>query len=121
MSKQYQLENFERAFSTNSGSCRRTCECGVIYYNPEPGAWTWEEGELEALETNPKAISVGYAIGGVIVDGTEYADACSCWHKKAERIIDWLDNYTPHLKKWYELERQRLQALIDQQPTIEDK
>jgi hypothetical protein len=112
------LDSFEQAFDPGWGGCRRTCACGKTYYNPT-GCWDWEEGELEALEKDPMTTGCDYAIGVVVIEGVEYANACNCWHPKATKIATWLDNHASFIAKYFAFEKQRLQQMADEIPTIQ--
>ena len=83
------LDRFGRAFSSGSGGCRRTCECGREFYNPS-GGWDWEPGELEKLDKGT-AQSLDWTVGTIILEGTEYVEDCDCWHPRAEKIMAFLD------------------------------
>lgn len=104
---QEQLTNFERAFTTNSGGCRRTCECGREFYNPDH-TWTWEPGELDALADDPNANAVDYTVGEVVFEGKEYANPCDCWHPRARKIIVWLYYHGEGIAQFLSLEKKRL-------------
>lgn len=83
---------FEQAFSGGVGHSVMECACGKTYYNP-CGGWDWSEGELEELDQSPSAISVPWTVGEVVFDGKTYAADCECWHKHADRCMNWMDNY----------------------------
>jgi len=102
-----QQENFERAFSTGGGGCRRECACGKEYFNPS-GDWSWEDGELEKLRDDPNATAVEYAIGGILFQGREYANACTCWEPLAEKFIGFIDDHGREVAKYVNLEKARL-------------
>lgn len=75
-------ELFIEAFSTHSAGCLRECACGVTYYDSsETSSWTWEEGELEAIEeaakTHPdKYIDRGEPIRTMSMGGEEFVIGC---------------------------------------------
>jgi len=75
-------EEFNRACEEymTSGGSRRTCECGMTFYNPD-GGWDWNEGELEELqakEERGEATSVGYTVTAMSIDGKEFVIGCPC-------------------------------------------
>lgn len=117
------LENFERAFSAGTGGCRRTCECGMIYFNAtERGCW--EPGELDDLhnlESKKKAISTDYTIGDIGFEGKEYANACDCWHKRALKVMAWLDGHAFEIAEYLSLEKERKQSIADHAPTVRER
>jgi hypothetical protein len=81
-------EDFERAFSSGCGGCRRTCHCGREYYDFENEGYGWEEGELEELnkradEEPGKVRGLPYSVGTMIVDGSEFVMGCD---ECAERL-----------------------------------
>ncbi len=59
------LENFERAFSSRTSGCRRTCRCGREFWDRGNSGYDWEVGETEALEKDPSATPLGYSVGSV--------------------------------------------------------
>lgn len=112
------LENFERAFSEHTGSCRVQCNCGRTFYNyTDRGCW--DVGELEALEKNPEATAVDYTIGHIGFEGRVYADGCTCWHQRAAVIIAFLDYHAASVAEWMKLEKKRKQAIADASPTVD--
>lgn len=58
---EFDRELFERAFSAHASSCRRTCKCGKEFYDAV-NSYSWEDGELERLEEDPKATALPYAV-----------------------------------------------------------
>jgi hypothetical protein len=118
--KKGQMENLERAFSSGCAGCRGQCACGKVFYNPG-GNWDWSEGELEALDQDPEATAVDYSVGGVVIDGVDYVNACMCWVPKAKKIIAWLDHHRHEIVEWYNLEKKRKLAEAKEAPVVEDE
>lgn len=110
------LENFERAFSTHSGGCRRTCNCGREFYNPN-GGWDWEEGEIEALDKSG-AISLDWSVSTLSCEGKEYVMDCDCWHKRAKQIMGFIDGHAQAIAEYLTLEKKRKQTLADESPVV---
>jgi hypothetical protein len=90
LDKEEVIKLFEEVFR-HSGGAVKTCECGKTYYNPD-GGWTWEDGEIEALEESG-ATAVDYSIGDIEFGYGSFADACDCWHEKAMRIYNGITSY----------------------------
>lgn len=112
-----QLENFSRAFSSGSGGCVRTCECGRVFYDTQPG-YTWEDGEFEALTANKNATALDYSVGTLCFEGKEYCMDCDCWHPRARRIIEWIESHGQSIAEFLTLEKKRKQADADQSPVV---
>jgi hypothetical protein len=111
------LLNFERAFSTRTAGCRRRCECGKEYYDAQQ-SYDWEEGELEKLEADPKAIPLEYSSGDLIFEGYHYVNACECWHERAQMIMRFLDGHAAQIAEYLTLEKKRKQAIADASPIV---
>ena len=112
-------EEFARAFDGRSSGCRRQCECGVTYYdNSYQGGWTWEDGELEALEADPKAIAVGHSVGEVRFNEKCYVPECKCWHADADRVHKFLFSHRHSIAKLYELQKFKLEMLAKSMPDV---
>lgn len=112
------LENFERAFSTNSGGCRRTCNCGREFYNPD-NSWSWEEGEIEGLEKKG-ATPVEWTVGEIEIEGKQYVPDCNCWVKRAMKIIAWMDSHNQEIALYLTFEKERKQREADRSPVVEE-
>jgi len=113
------IENFETAFHDNSGHCSLMCACGKTYYN-EDGGWDWQEGELEKLHNDKNAINVDCSVGGVQFEGAEYANVCDCWHKRAEKIIKFIDAHAYSIAEYLTLEKKRKQLIADSSPIVKE-
>lgn len=105
MSDDELIEIFEETFSSRIAGCRRTCQCGRTFYNGS-GDWDWNEGEIAALEKSD-ATAVDYAIGGVILQGVEYANACTCWHPIAKRAIGFIVGHDRQIADFLNKRRER--------------
>lgn len=110
------LQNFEQAFSSHGGGCRRACECGKEFYNPDNG-YTWEDGEIEGLE-KAGAIALPHTVTTIHCEGREYVTDCDCWHERAEKIMDWLDSHGRCISEWFALEKKRKQKEADASPVV---
>lgn len=78
---------FNEAFSSNCGSIRMTCECGKTYYDCTDKEG-WENGEYEALISNPNAIAHNGCVCSIEIDGNNYVMGCGChYQEETERFI----------------------------------
>lgn len=112
-------DNFERAFRTRVTGCRRTCNCGREFYDAANEGYSWEDGDLAPLEKDPQATPLNHAVGMVEFEGREYVSACTCWHKRAETIINFLLGHKDGIVRFLTLEKQRLRDLEDRSPAVE--
>lgn len=101
-----EFNSFERAFAGDTAGCRRTCHCGIEYYNPDE-CWTWEDGELEQLNASENSRSSEFSIGSIEFEGREYVDVCDCWHDLANQLIKFLSYNDREIAKFLNLERER--------------
>ncbi len=111
------IESFQEAFHTGTGSCRGECECKNIFYNSD-GGWDWEDGELEALEADPMATDIDCTVSFVEFQGIEYVYHCECWHRQAEKIMEFLDKHSHGIANYLTKEKQRVQAEADHMPEV---
>lgn len=111
-------ESFELAFATNRGGCRRVCDCGREFYNPN-GGWDWKEGELERLAKDENAQPLEWTVGTISFEGKEYVPDCDCWQKRAEIIIGFIDSHGRKIAEYLSLEKKRLQRIADAAPVVE--
>lgn len=111
------LAMFERAFRDGTAGCRRTCECGKEYYDGVQ-TYDWEEGELERLEADTQAVGLDYTPGDITIEGRTYVDACTCWHKRAERIMAFIDGHGHKIASYLTLEKRRKQDAANEAPTV---
>ena len=111
MSKQCS-EIFEEVFDSRVSGCVRTCVCGRIYYDIANDDWDWKPGELEALDKNPKATPVEYAVGTISINDEEIVMGCDCGRAKryeefilqhAEQLAEYLNRRSEALKEQAEL------------------
>jgi len=87
------FSSFELAFRGRVNGCRRDCECGIVFYDTYNHGYSWEEGEIDELEQlakEGKAKGVEHAVGVIEFEGRYYVDACTCWHDRAKKIINFL-------------------------------
>lgn len=103
------FDTFEESFSDGVASCRATCKCGREFYNPDEGAWSWNDGELEALEANENATGLDYAPGYLTIEGVTYVNACDCWHTRAITIGAWILANRSDVAKFLNAEKDRLE------------
>lgn len=114
------IENFERAFSGNSAGCRRTCDCGLVFFHNDETGYDWEPGEFEQLShLNSKAISLDYCPSEIRFEGKEYVNACECWLPRAEKIMVFIDGHARQIAEYLTLEKKRKQAIANASPTVE--
>lgn len=109
------LESFAESFRSDGG-CRRTCECGRVFYNPG-GGWTWETGELEELELI-KATAIDHTVTTVEFEGKEFVIDCDCWHLRAKQIMGFIDSHAHSIVKYLVNEKKRKQAEADRSPVV---
>ena len=100
------FQNFKEAFSPPIGSCSAQCACGRQFYNSD-GHWDFEEGELEGLESDPKATALEYSVGYIEFEGTTYIWDCDCWHDRAKKIIAFIDAHAGAIVEYLKLEKKR--------------
>lgn len=112
-----QRENFERAFSSHTSGCVRTCDCGRTFYDCE-NSYDWDKGELEKLQKDKKATPVEYSVGTLILDGKELCMDCDCWHERAGHIMAFMDRYDHQIAEWLTLEKKRKQRMADASPVV---
>lgn len=112
------FENFVLAFDSGCGGCRRRCRCGREFYDAGNSSYDWDEGEFEALEADSKATPLGYSVGTISLDGSEYALDCDCWHKRAEMIMKFIDGHAHAIAQYLTLEKQRKQDSADAAPVV---
>lgn len=113
------LDTFERAFSGNTGSCRGRCDCGVVFFDCGNDGYSWEPGELEALEADPAAKDLPYAVTYVVFEGRYYVSDCSCWHERAEQVKKFIDGHAAAIAEYIRLEKARKQRDAEMSPTVD--
>ena len=111
------IETFENAFKTSRGSCQGVCECGKQFYNSD-GGWSWEEGEIEDLEEE-NATNLDWSVGFVRFEGKEYCRDCNCWHRKAERLMSFIDSHSHQIANYLNSEKKRKLKEASRMPNIE--
>ena len=115
--KREDLYLFERAFSSGSNGCRRTCNCGRVFYDIE-NHWDWEEGELESLQADKEATPVTHACGSVIFNNAEFAMDCTCWHKMAQQMINIIRNDKRRIANFINFEADHIKAMAESSPRV---
>ena len=114
------MDNFKRAFGARSSGCRELCHCGVQYYDSSyDGGWTWEDGELEALEEDEEAIGVEWAVQLIRFEGRDYVMDCDCWRDRARRIMGFLDSHIFQVAKYINREKKRLLDEAKMMPDVD--
>lgn len=111
------LENFKDAFSDHSGHCRFDCNCGKTYFDNYNHGIDWEDGELEKLQAGG-GTPVDGSVGGVMIEGRAYAENCTCWHKRAEQVMGFIDGHANQIAAYLTKERERKQAIADSAPVV---
>ncbi len=116
------FESFERAFRGGVSGCRRTCECGITYWDAHNSGYDWEAGELDELarlEKAGQAKPLDYAVGVVEFEGRHYVDGCACWHERARRIIGFLERHAAAIADFLRLEKRRKMLEAAAAPTVD--
>jgi len=115
------FESFEQAFRGRVNGCRRTCECGITYWDNYNGGYDWDEGELDELvdlQGIGKAKPLGYAVGVVEFEGRYYVDGCTCWHDRAKKIIGFIEGHAAAIADFLQREKKRKLAEAMSAPTV---
>lgn len=91
-----------KAFDSGCGGCRRTCECGITYFD-EVNIWDWDEGELERLQQKAKDhpdkyIGCNCSLGTLRIGGVDIVYGCSC--KLARQYEDFILGHTRQLAQY---------------------
>ena len=100
------LETFKKAFRANHSGFSGECVCGREFFHPDHASWDFEDREIEYLESE-NATMLDHAVDYVEIDGTDYVLECDCWHKKAERLMYFLNRYDVQVAKYLNGERAR--------------
>ena len=111
------LENFEQAFGMRMGTCRFDCHCGKTYFDDANEGYSWEDGELEKLRAGG-GIPMPGSIGGVEIEGWQFAECCTCWHPRAKQIMHFIETHGHQIAEWLTLEKKRKQANADASPGV---
>lgn len=114
---EFDRELFERAFSAHASSCRRTCKCGKEFYDAA-NSYSWEDGELERLEEDPKATSLPYAVSIICFEGADYVADCDCWVERAKKIAAWLEAHDVQVATWLNTRKGVAWARAEQMPEV---
>lgn len=111
------IENFENAFRTSTGSCLFECKCGRRFFNSN-GGWDWEDGELEELEEDNTATDLDWSVGSLYFDSAEYARDCDCWHDRAKNLMGLIDRHSRQLAEYLNSEKDRKTKEAKLMPTV---
>jgi hypothetical protein len=111
------LDIFERAFREPSSGCVRICHCGRTYINLT-NHWDWEPGEVEKLKTEG-AVEAEYALSMICFEAKEFVDACSCWHKRAARIINFIDSHGREVAAYLNAQKKRKLREAENAPAVD--
>lgn len=111
------IESFETAFNEKVGSCNAVCACGRTFYN-HPGGWDWEDGELERLEKDESATCLQWSVGFVRFEGETYVIDCDCWHKRAKRMMAFIDSHGHQIAEYLRIEKERKLKEANEMPEV---
>jgi len=114
----FDREIFEEAFTANASTCRYPCKCGVIYWDGYNGGYTWEEGEKEELERNPKAKELEHAVSLLNIEGREFVADCECWVPRAKQIWEWIDRNDHAIASVLNLKKRRAEIEAKNMPEV---
>lgn len=104
MKSAFDRELFERAFSMHSSGIHRQCVCGIhFYHQSDPSAF--DHGELEALESDTKAVCLPHLVLSLNIEGKEFVADCNCWVDRAKAITEWLDRNGVQIAAWFNLRK----------------
>ena len=108
-------EIFEEVFDSHVGGCVRTCSCGKIYYDG-CNDWDWDDGELEALEKNSKAIPLDHSVGTMSINEEEIVYGCDCG--RAKKYEDFILSHAKQIATYL---NRRAEALKEEAESIKVK
>lgn len=114
------IDSFEEAFDDRVSGCRRTCACGLVFYDTYNTGYDWDAGEIEALQANPQAKGVDHAVGGISFEGSTYVTSCECWKARARRIAAFLTGHDTEIARFLTLERRRREREAGRSPVVEE-
>lgn len=112
------FENFESAFTENTSGCRRVCQCGKEYWDAHNDGWTWDEGEIESLKKDPNAVALPHSVETVRFESRKYVADCTCWHARAEVIIEFVNGHAAQIARFLTLEKERKQKIAEESPVV---
>ena len=99
------LATFKKAFRTNISSARAECNCGAEFHHPDRMKWDFEDEEIQFLQNHSTELDA--PVTYLEFDNREYVTECDCWHKKAERLMNFLEAYNVGIAKYLNDERAR--------------
>ncbi len=62
---------------------------------------------METLKADPKAVPLPYAVGTVRLEGREYVEDCTCWHKRALQIMEFLEGHAHQVAQYLNDSREK--------------
>lgn len=113
------INSFEESFEGDHSSMMKECACRTVFYNYQSEGVDWEEGELEALESNQNTIGLDHYIGVVSFEGKEYVMHCGCWHERARRVMQFIDSHSHSIARYINAEKKRKLAEAEAMPEID--
>lgn len=113
------FESFERAFSSRTSGCVRDCNCGRVFYDAHNEGYSWEVGEYEKLDADPKATGLDYAVSVLYFEGRDYVVDCDCWHQRAIRLISFIRGHDEAIAAFLTEEKKRKMAEANRSPVVE--
>lgn len=112
-------ESFEKAFDDRVGSCRGDCACGKVYFDDSVhGGWDWEEGELDKLRANPKAVAIAEGVGFLTFEGRTFVFQCDCWRERALKVGAWILAHADSIATFLSEEKKRRERAAAHFPTV---
>lgn len=112
------MGSFARAFTMHSGGCRRTCDCGKVYYD-DSQSYDWEPGELEWLQNGP-GVAVDGGPSDIGFEGKQFVEQCDCWHERAQKLMQFIDGHARQIAEYLTREKVRKVAEAKASPVVCD-
>lgn len=101
---------FEDAFADNVCGCRRTCVCGVVHYDAY-NHYDWEDGELEALESDPETVGHDGTVGTMTINNEEIVIGCTC--NKAQQYETFILGHARQVAKYLNAKAASMREVAD--------
>lgn len=117
MKPAFDRELFEQAFSMHCSGILRVCACGVRFYHGDESN-NWDDGEFQALQSDPKAVSLPHLALSLNIEGREFVADCNCWVDRAKAITEWLDRNGSQIAAWYNLRKMEAIAHVAKMPEV---
>ncbi len=89
-----------------------------MFWDGENAGYSWEDGEIEALENNPNATVLPYAVSILSIEGREVVADCDCWIDRAKALTKILDLNADQFTNWYNLRKKRAIAEAAKMPEV---